>query len=152
MNVKELLNRLLGNREPVKAASVSEVKADNITETQKNDDDVAEPTDDVCCLLDSGAYMALAEQCCQMHEELDAMQMQVSDPVVRDYIVMQKSRIRESLLLSGASIIDEETEFNRLRHQSVPPSIVPNGTPIAETIEAGIEIENRVMIKSKVRI
>lgn len=103
-------------------------------------------------LLDNSSYMSLAEQCRMMHEELDRMQMQVADASILDFIMMQKSRIREALVLSGARIIDEETEFNRLRHQSVPASIVNNGTPVSETVEAGVEIDNRVIIRAKVKI
>lgn len=103
-------------------------------------------------LLDNTQFMTLAQQCCDMIGELDRMQKQIKDETLIEFIIMQKSRIREALVLSNATLIDGETEFNLLRHQLLSGSIGKNGTPISETIEAGVEIENRVMIKAKVVI
>lgn len=99
-------------------------------------------------LLDNSEYMALAQQCCDMLSELDRMQNQIKNEEVLDFITMQKSRIREALLISGATLIDEETVFNMLRHQCLNGCIVKNGTPIVETIQAGVEIEGRVLVKA----
>lgn len=107
-----------------------------------------------CCasvsLLKNEAYLKLAEQCCEMHEELDRMSNQFSDTDMLNLINMQKSRIREALILSGATAIDEESTFNLLRHKPQSPGIVRDGAPILETVEPGVAIENRVMIKAKV--
>jgi hypothetical protein len=103
-------------------------------------------------LLKNDAYIKLAELCCEMHDELDRMSRQFSDSTMLNFIDMQKSRIREALILSGATAIDEESVFSLLRHKSVSPGIVRDGTPIQETIEPGIAIESRVMIKSKVKV
>lgn len=101
-------------------------------------------------LLDNSEYMALAQQCCDMLSELDRMQNQIKNEEVLDFISMQKSRIREALLISGATLIYEETEFNMLRHQCVNGGIVKNGSTICEFVEAGVEIDGRVMVKGKV--
>lgn len=103
-------------------------------------------------LLDNSEYMALAQQCCDMLSELDRMQNQIKNEEVHDFIILQKSRIREALLISGATLIYEETEFNMLRHQCVNGGFVKNGTPISEFVEAGVEIVGRVMVKGKVKI
>lgn len=103
-------------------------------------------------LLKNDAYIKLAEQCCEMHEELDRMSNQFSDIDMLNLIDMQKSRIREALILSGATAIDEESTFNLLRHKPQSPGIVRDGAPILETVEPGVAIENRVMIKSKVKV
>ena len=103
-------------------------------------------------LLDNIPYMQLAEQCCQMHQELERQRNQVTDPTYLDFIALQQSRIREALLLSGANYIDGEKEFNLIRHTPSSTGIITNGIPIEETIEPGIEIDGRVMIKAKVKI
>lgn len=103
-------------------------------------------------LLDNSEYMTLAQQCCNMLSELDRMQNQIINEEVLEFITLQKSRIREVLLISGATLIYEEAEFNMLRHQCVNAGMVKNGTPIVETIEAGIDIEGRVMVKAKVSL
>ena len=129
-----------------------QVKEDTLfCEAQKNES-VSIQSKQTLSLLDNTAFMALAEQCCKMYEELDRMQSQVNDPLILDFIDMQKSRIREALVFSGALMIDGETEFNLLRHVPTIPSFVDNGTPITSTSEQGITLEERVMIKAKVNI
>ena len=103
-------------------------------------------------LLKNEAYLKLAEQCCEMHEQLDRMSNQFSDADMLNLINMQKSRIREALILSGATAIDEESTFNLLRHKPQSPGIVRDGVPILETVEPGVAIESRVIIKSKVKV
>lgn len=116
----------------------------------KTEEDTAE--EEPKSLLDNSEYMTLAQQCCNMLSELDRMQNQIINEEVLEFITLQKSRIREVLLISGATLIYEEAEFNMLRHQCVNAGMVKNGTPIVETIEAGIDIEGRVMVKAKVSL
>ena len=133
---------------------LNSMEAESEGEFHKDNNAVEElsASDESQSQLDNTAYMSLAQQCCDMIKELDRMQHQVSDEQIKDFIIQQKSRIREALMLSGAILIDEETEFNLLRHQNVNGGVVKNGTPITETVEAGVEIEGRVMVKAKVDI
>lgn len=132
--------------ETEKSEDVLEVLSQSVE--PKTEEDSAE--EEQKSLLDNSEYMALAQQCCDMLSELDRMQNQIKNEEVFEFISMQKSRIREALMLSGATLIDEETEFNMLRHQSVEGGIVKNGTLISEFVEAGVEIDGRVMVKGKV--
>lgn len=99
-------------------------------------------------LLDDTAYMALAEKCCNIISELDTIQTE-ENAGMSDLV---KTRIREALLCSGAEPISDETSFDILRHKAEGKSIVRKGTPISATIEPGIAIGDRVMIKAKVEI
>lgn len=112
------------------------------------------PIEQIChsSLLDNDEYISLAEQCCDILHELDLMYKQIPNDQVNNFIFQLKTRIREALMLSGATLIDEETEFNLLRHQTVDGGIVKNGTSITETVEPGVEIDGRVMVKAKVII
>lgn len=110
------------------------------------------PAEEPTSLLNNSEYMTLALQCCDMLSELDRMQNQVKNEEVVDFIKLQKSRIREALIISGATMIDEETEFDLLRHQCTNGYIVKNGTPIVQTVEPGVEIGERVMVKAKVNL
>lgn len=110
------------------------------------------PIEKTTSLLDNSEFMTLAQQCRDILSELDKMQNQIKNEEVLDFITQQKSRIREALLISGATLIDEESMFNMLRHQSVNGGIVKNGTLIREFVEAGVEIGGRVMVKGKVKI
>lgn len=99
-------------------------------------------------LLDNYEYMNLAQQCCDMLGELDRMCNQVQDDHLKKFILQQKNRIREALLLSGASLINEDTEFNILRHKTTSGGLMKNGAIINEIIEPGVEIEGRIMVKA----
>ena len=99
-------------------------------------------------LLDDTAYMALAEKCCDIISELDTIQTGVN----ADMSDLVKTRIKEALLCSGAEPISDETSFDILRHKAEGKSIVRKGTPISATIEPGIAIGDKVMIKAIVKI
>ena len=99
-------------------------------------------------LLDDTAYMALAEKCCDIISELETIQTEEN----ADMSDLVKMRIKEALLCSGAEPISDETSFDILRHKAEGKSIVRKGTPISTTIEPGIAIGDKVMIKAKVRI
>lgn len=124
----------------------------NTLDNECESTEFVEPTSKSPSLLDNSEYMVLAQQCCDMLMELDRMQSQIKNEEVLDFIALQKSRIREALVLSGASLIAEESEFNMLRHQCVSGGMVKNGTHIVETVEAGVEIGGRVMKKGLVRM
>ena len=103
-------------------------------------------------LLNNQPFMALAHQCRDMIQELDRMAHLVPDASTRSFIEQQQSRIAEALFLSGATPIAEEPTFNLLRHEPAEGGVVTNGTPIAETIIPGIEIEGQVLVKAKVKL
>lgn len=108
--------------------------------------------EDAISLLDNQAYMALVAQCMNIYDELGRIKGQTSDENIQNFIRMQKGRIREALMLTGGKVIDEEKEFNLLRHEPVPMAIANNGDLIEETLVSGIEIEDRVIIKAKVKM
>lgn len=99
-------------------------------------------------LLDDTAYMALAEKCCDIISELETIHTEEN----ADMSDLVKTRIKEALLCSGAEPISDETSFDILRHKAEGKSIVRKGTPISATIEPGIAIGDKVMIKAKVEI
>lgn len=102
-------------------------------------------------LLDNPEYMTLAQQCCDILSELNRIQNQIKNEEVLDFITLQKSRIREALLISGATLINDDATFNLLRHQCINRGRhIENGTPITKTIEPGVEIDGRVMVKAKI--
>lgn len=99
-------------------------------------------------LLDNSPYMALADSCCSLIKELDKLRTEENHELV-DLVA---SRIKEGLISSGAEPITEDTSYDVIRHAAIGKSIVRNGTPIISTVEPGIAIADKVMIKAKVEI
>lgn len=99
-------------------------------------------------LLDNSPYMSLADSCCDLIKELDKMKSEDN----KELVDLVNSRIKEGLISSGAEPIAEETSYDVIRHIAIGKAIVRKGTPIASTIEPGVAIGDRVMIKAKVQI
>lgn len=107
-----------------------------------------EPAHETTSLLDNSPYMSLADSCCDLIKELDKLKSEDN----QELIDLVNSRIKEGLISSGAEPIAEETSYDVIRHTAVGKSIVRKGTPISSTIEPGVAIDDRVMIKAKVQI
>lgn len=112
-------------------------------------DDVFESNDETTIsLLDNSPYMSLADSCCALIKELEKLKNEENKELIEQVIL----RIKEGLISSGAEPIAEETAYDIIRHAAVGKSIVRKGTPIISTIEPGIAIGDKVMIKAKVQI
>lgn len=116
------------------------------------DTDVVEqeqdPAKEITSLLDNTPYMSLADSCCNLVKELEKLKTKENQELIEQVV----SRIKEGLLSSGAEPIAEETSYNVIRHIAIGKSIVRKGTPITSTIEPGVTIDDKVMIKAKVQI
>lgn len=99
-------------------------------------------------LLDNSPYMSLADSCCDLIKELDKLKSEDN----QDLVDLVNSRIKEGLISSGAEPIAEESSYDVIRHTALGKAIVRKGTPITSTIDPGIAIGDKVMIKAKVQI
>lgn len=136
-------------------AFVDEIDKEDPTGTKKNEDNVNSKVPFIpvyeevsTSLLDNAPYMSLAESCCELFKELEKQQSEDNSELI-DLI---KNRIKEGLFLSGAEPIAEETTYDVIRHTAVGKSIVRKGTPIISTLEPGVAIDDKVMIKAKVQL
>lgn len=109
---------------------------------------IVEQEQETISLLDNSPYMALADSCCSLIKEMDKLRTEENYELV-DLVA---SRIKEGLISSGAEPITEDTSYDVIRHAAIGKSIVRNGTPIISTVEPGIAIADKVMIKAKVEI
>ena len=121
---------------------------DSITVNGKIKDDESEQQAKTTSLLDNSPYMSLADSCCDLVKELEKLKTEENQKLVEQVI----SRIQECLISSGAEPIAEEPAYDVIRHTAVGKSIVRKGTPITATIEPGVAISDKVMIKAKVQI
>lgn len=107
-----------------------------------------EPALETLSLLDNSPYMSLADSCCDLVKELDKLKSEDN----KELVDLVNSRIKEGLISSGAEPIAEETSYDVIRHTAIGKAIVRKGTPINLTIEPGIAIGDKVMIKAQVKI
>lgn len=121
---------------------------DSIIENIKPDVEEPKPAPETTSLLDNSPYMSLADSCCDLVKELDKLKSEDNQELVD----LVSSRIKEGLISSGAEPIAEEPTYDVIRHTAVGKTIVRKGTPITSTIEPGVAIDDRVMIKAKVEI
>lgn len=99
-------------------------------------------------LLDNAPFMNLAQYCCDLIIELDNRKINTKEELI-DYI---KTNLKEGLISSGADVISEDSVFDVLRHKSIGKSLIRKGTPIKSTIEPGISIGDKVLIKAIVEV
>lgn len=170
MKYKQIINKILSfffkqedvvTTSPIEIESLPTVEMQFVQHPVANENHIEHPIDcltnlsdkvEAISLLDNKPYVLLAEQCSQIYEELDKISKQLDDSTILDFIDMQKTRIREALVLSGASLIDEEDSFDGLKHSALPVNGVANGRTIDSIIESGITIDERVFIKSIVKL
>jgi|GEM_PF-3079040 len=90
-----------------------------------------------------------AERCIFLYEELNRNLPQFDDDKrqLAEHIL---ARLEEIALAAGATIIRDETIFDRTRHQ--PDAAADNGAPIASTLSPGFAIGRRILHRAKVRI
>lgn len=133
---------------------VKEIDKEYATEKFKGSTDIAEvevvvaEPEETVSLLDNSPYMSLADSCCDLIKELDKLKSETN----KDLVDLVISRIKEGLFSSGAVSIAEEPSYDVIRHTAIGKAIVRKGTPITSTIEPGIAIGAKVMIKAKVQI
>ena len=138
--------------EPIKDTEESDrpldqqcVEETSITDIQTQQED---GHDESSSLLDNSNYMSIVESLTSLMQEIE----DIEDLPSQEVADLVKSRIQESLLLSGAELIAEDKEFDVLRHQPIPAAMIKKGEPIDSIIEPGILIENKVIRKAKVTI
>lgn len=83
--------------------------------------------------------------------------IQTSDEVSRrspvPFLESLDVSMREGMVASGAEEIDNETNFNILRHEAVPTHTpVAEGAPIADTLEFGVCVQEHVFIRAQVEV
>lgn len=101
--------------------------------------------------LADGSRIAFVEDCVVLLGELDEMSAHM-DSSARALSEHVKARLFEIMDRGGMSRIEGEKSFDVARHQAWPPSRIPQGTVITETIEPGIAIGPRVLKRARVRV
>lgn len=103
-------------------------------------------------LLDNKPLVKLFKECTDVLNELDRIAPRFKSPDSEILLEVVQEKFYDALLLAGAKKIENDKNFDSLRHSSVDGLNAEEGTPIEETILPGIILEDRVFIKAKVKI
>lgn len=151
LDLEDLQQEAAVNPKYIEASSVfPETCKEKPTEEVEEEPVVKENEEEVRpqSLLDNTPYLSLAESCCDLIKELEQQQTDENGETVS----LAKSRIIEALISSGATPIAEETSFDVVRHTPEVKAIVRKGTPILATVQAGVAIDDKVIIKAIVKV
>lgn len=138
------------NNEPATAGEIVSpaVTFPIVVTTEKNQEDSS--------LLDNKAFVTLVEECVAIIKEFESFCTEPITEAEKNMALLTIERLTQALELSGLIRIPDEFSFNRNRHEvdhSVKPkTYVADGKEITEIIAPGLYIENRVFIKSKVKV
>lgn len=112
----------------------------------------ATPVEPVPSILDNRPYVKLLEDLFLLSSEVSRISEKSNDANVQAFAEHVYERLEDVFERNGLTPIDSEKEFDVRRHQSVPVTVVPDGTPISETLLQGWCLESRVMRRAKVKV
>lgn len=93
------------------------------------------------------AWIGLVRECVDLYEEMDRA---ADGSVPADHV---RSRLLELLERSGVEVIENDTVFQRTRHQAQNVArMVADGTPIRQTVSPGFAVGSQVLRRATVWI
>ena len=93
------------------------------------------------------AWIGLARECVDLFDEMDRA---AAGSIPADHV---RSRLQELLERSGVDVIENDTVFQRTRHQVKNTTrMVADGTPIRQVVSPGFAIDALVLRRAMVRI
>ena len=99
-----------------------------------------------------GKWLGLVEEVVLLLDEMERAQTTLA-PNARELAEHVESRLGEILIRTGVQSINDESTFDRLRHQPLPGRSAKHGTAvIAETIRPGLIVGRRVLRRAVVRL
>lgn len=138
---------------------VSEGSAEDFVQeylADENSDDkelvANEPENSSDSLLDNRPLVKVFAECADLLSEIDRISPRFKSPDSQLLLEMINERLRNALYLSGGKPINGDDTFDPIRHVCTDNPMAKDGTPIIETIEAGVLLESRVFVKAKVRV
>lgn len=136
----------------------------NITHTHEE----AEPADDdkptskekkeepeepiVASLLDNKPLVKMFEECADVIKNLERINPAFESDDSKDLINTVREQLVQAMILSGGKTIDNEKEFNILRHKCQRGICANDGDKIINTLEPGVTLGERVFVKALVEI
>ena len=106
----------------------------------------------VASLLDNKPLVKMFGECADVIKNIERIRPVFESEDCQDLINTVREQLVQAMILSGGKTIDNEKEFNTLRHKCKRGIYANDGDKIINTLEPGVTLENRVFIKALVEI
>lgn len=105
-----------------------------------------------CSLLENKPLVKIFTECADLLRSLDELTKDFKSEREQFLLQMVREKICTVLLISGGTPIDNDKSFDIIRHISINCNNAVNGMPIQEFVEAGISLDDRVIVRAKVNL
>lgn len=106
----------------------------------------------VASLLDNKPLVKMFGECADVIKNIERIRPAFESDDCQDLINTVREQLVQAMILSGGKTIDNEKEFNTLRHKCQRGICANDGDKIINTLEPGVTLENRVFVKALVEI
>ena len=122
---------------------------DKSTSKEKNEEP-EEPI--VASLLDNKPLVKMFGECADVIKNIERIRPAFESEDCQDLINTVREQLVQAMILSGGKTIDNEKEFNTLRHKCQRGICANDGDKIINTLEPGVTLGERVFVKALVEI
>ena len=122
---------------------------DKSTSKEKNEEP-EEPI--VASLLDNKPLVKMFGECADVIKNIERIRPAFESDDCQDLINTVREQLVQAMILSGGKTIDNEKEFNTLRHKCQRGICANDGDKIINTLEPGVTLGERVFVKALVEI
>ena len=125
--------------------------ADNVKSTSiEKKEEPEEPI--VASLLDNKPLVKMFGECADVIKNIERIRPAFESDDCQDLINTVREQLVQAMILSGGKTIDNEKEFNTLRHKCQRGICANDGDKIINTLEPGVTLGERVFVKALVEI
>lgn len=103
-------------------------------------------------LLDNKPLVKMFEECADVIKNVERIRPAFESEEAQDLINTIREQLVQAMVLSGGKTIDNEKQFDILRHKCEKGIHANDGDEIEETLEPGVSLEDRVLVKALVKI
>lgn len=103
-------------------------------------------------LLDNKPLVKMFGECADVIKNIERIRPAFKSVDCQDLINTVREQLVQAMILSGGKTIDNEKEFNTLRHKCQRGICANDGDKIIKTLEPGVTLGERVFLKALVEI
>lgn len=103
-------------------------------------------------LLDNKPLVKMFGECADVIKNIERIRPAFKSVDCQDLINTVREQLVQAMILSGGKTIDNEEEFNTLRHKCQRGICANDGDKIIKTLEPGVTLGERVFVKALVEI